>query len=121
MTAVYYGAVILQRFTDARAPVTARIRKAPGAGPEANDWFVGWTTAAAAPDFDGFLRQSRPHMSSNLILNVAHTVEKGSLVPSRFELRSDFPFAVSLVGGGWLAVAVSACDGQKQRAKSLRK
>jgi SAM-dependent methyltransferase len=113
VTAVYYGAVILQRFTDARAPVTTRIRKASSAGREANEWFVGWTTAAAAPDFDAFLRRSRPHMSPHLILNVAHTVENGVLVPSRFELRSDFPFTVALAAGGWLTVAVSACDGQK--------
>ena len=113
VTAVYYGAVILQRFTDARDPVTTRIRKAPGAGWEAIDWFVRWTTAAAAPDFDAFLRQARPRISPHLTLNVTHTVEKGALVPSRFELRSDYPFAVSLEGGGWLAVGVSACDGQK--------
>jgi len=113
VTAVYYGAVILQRFTDARAPVTTRIRKAPGAGWEASDWFVRWTTAAAAPDFDAFLRQARPRMSPHLMLNVTHAVEKGTLVPSRFELRSDFPFAVALAGGGWLAAAVSACDGRK--------
>jgi methylase of polypeptide subunit release factors len=119
VTAVYYGAVILQRFTDARAPVTSRIRKAPGAGREASDWFVKWTTAAAAPDFDGFLRQSRPHMSPHLKLNVEHAVENGALVPTRFELRSDFPFSVALVGGGWLAVAVSACDGQKTAGEIL--
>ena len=113
VTAVYYGAVILQRFTESRAPVTARIRKAPVAGREATEWFVNWTTAAASPDFDSFLRRSRPHMSPHLILNVTHAVENGALVPSRFELRSEFPFAVALVGGGWLAVVVSACDGQK--------
>ena len=113
VTAVYYGSVVLQRFTADRAPVTTRIRKAPGAGSEANEWFIRWTTAAAAADFDAFLRQSRPHMSPHLILNVAHAVENGALVPSRFELRSDFPFSVALAGGGWLAVAVSACDGQK--------
>ena len=113
VTAVYYGAVILQRFTEARAPVTTRIRKAPGAGWEAIDWFVRWTTVAAAPDFDAFLRQARPHMSPHLILDVTHTVEKGTLVPSRFELRSDFPFAVALASGGWLPLAVSACDGRK--------
>jgi hypothetical protein len=33
--------------------------------------------------------------------------------PSRFELRSDFPFAVALASSGWLPLAVSACDGQK--------
>jgi hypothetical protein len=104
---------VLQRFTEARAPVTARIRKAPGAGRDADGWFVRWTTAAAAPEFDAFLRQTRPHMSPHLILNVAHTVENGALVPARFELRSEFPFTVALAGGAWLAVAVSSCDGKR--------
>src|SRR5262249_18531456 len=80
---------------------------------EANDWFINWTTAAAAPDFDSVLRRSRPHMSPHLILNVTHEVENGALVASRFELRSEFPFSVSLAGRRWVAVVGGACGGQK--------
>src|SRR5205085_7774054 len=52
VTAVYYGAVVLQRFAEARAPITMRTRRAAGAGWESVQWLVSWLTAAASPDLD---------------------------------------------------------------------
>jgi carbamoyltransferase len=117
-TLVYYGAIVLQRFAQDRAPITMRIRKAAGAGGDAIDWLMRWLTAAAAPDFDAVLRAARPHLSPHLTLNVEHVVQKGQLVPSRFELASEFPFMVKLAGG-WLAVLAGACDGTKTSAGLL--
>jgi methylase of polypeptide subunit release factors len=118
VTSVYYGAVVLQRFAAVRAPITMRTRKAATAGAEAIDWLVRWMTAAAAPDFDQVLRQARPRLSPHLLLNVAHVVDNGALVPSRFELSSEFPFAVGL-SGGWLAVLAHACDGKRTAVELL--
>ncbi len=118
VTSLFYGAVVLHRFAESRAPVTMRTRKATEAGPESIEWLVHWMTTSAAPDFDDLLRQARPRLSPHLVLNVAHVVENGALVPHTFELSSTFPFAVGL-SGGWLAVLVDACDGKTTSAGLL--
>jgi hypothetical protein len=49
-------------------------------------------------------------------LQVTHTVFEGSLAPSQFELRSDYPFAVSMPCPPWVAEVAAACDGSRRVA-----
>jgi len=111
-TAVFYGAIVLQRFAETRQAITIRTRKAGSAGADSIDWLVRWMTRSAAADFGSLLRAARPRLSPHLELHVSHVVEDGRLVPSTFELASEFPFAVKLAGG-WLAMLAAACDGRK--------
>jgi Methyltransferase small domain len=113
VTSTFYGAVVIERLTARRLPITARTRKSPEASGETVEWFVRWTTMAAAPGFDDLLLASRPHLASHLILDVQHTVEGGALTPSRFELRSDFPYTVAAVCPPYLAVIAQATDGAR--------
>jgi len=113
VTSVFYGAVVIERLSIRRLAVTARTRKAPEASGAAVDWFAHWTIAAAAPDFDEFLVRSAPHLSPGLVCNIQHTVQNGQLTPSRFEVRSDFPYTVAVVCPDYLPVIASACDGTR--------
>ena len=111
-TAIYYTALVIERVATARRGVTARTQRAATAGNEAIEWFVNWTTRSAAPDFKAFFLESRPRLASHLLLEVTHSVANGALVPSRFVLRSDYPFSISTPCPPWIAMAVGSCDGK---------
>jgi len=113
VTAVFYGAVVIERITGSRPPATDRVCKGRTDNGEAIDWFVRWTTAAAAPDFDHFLLGSRPHAAPQSRLTIEHTVRNRALVPSRFQLRSDYPFLVDTACPPWLAMLVNSSNGRK--------
>ena len=112
VTGIFLGAMIVQRKATDRPAVTARTRRAEEAGSDAVEWFVRWTTASAAPDFDNVLRQARPHLAATLQLRVTHTVEDRALTPTRFELEAGYPFHMEAVCPNWLAVVAGACDGK---------
>jgi hypothetical protein len=113
VTSTFYGAVVIARFAGKRPAVTARTQKAPQASAETVDWFVHWTTAAAADNFDECLLKSRPRVSPRLVLNIQHTVRDGALTPSRFELRSDFPYTVAAACPAYLPAIADACNGKR--------
>lgn len=110
-TAIYYTALVIERVASGRRGVTSRTQRAGGARSEAVEWFVNWTTSAAAPNFGAFLLESRPRLASHLSLEVTHSVMNGSLSPSRFVLRSDYPFSIAAPCPAWIATAIGACDG----------
>ncbi len=111
-TAIYFSALVIERVAAVRRGVTARTQKAAAAGSDAIEWFVNWTTRSAAPDFAAFFLDSRPRLASHLSLEIAHSVANGALVPSRFVLRSDYPFSVAAPCPPWIAMAAGACDGK---------
>jgi SAM-dependent methyltransferase len=111
---IYNAITVIERLAEARPAITARTRKAARATNDAVEWFIRWTHAGASPDFDSFLLESRPHLAAGFKLQVTHTVHHAALVPSRFELTSDYPFAVSLQCPSWAAKAAAACDGSRR-------
>ena len=113
VTAVFYGAITIERMTAARPAATARAIKSARASGETIEWFAHWTTAAAAPGFEEFLLRSRPHLAENLSLHITHRVRNGALVPARYEMASDYPFLVRGTCEEWLARVVHACDGSR--------
>jgi SAM-dependent methyltransferase len=119
VTAVFYGAVVIERITGSRPPATDRVCKGRTDNGEAIDWFVRWTTAAAAPDFDHFLLGSRPHAAPQSRLTIEHTVRNRALVPSHFQLRSDYPFLLDTACPPWLAMLVNLSNGRKPLAEII--
>ena len=53
-------------------------------------------------------------MANGFKLQVTHSVHNATLVPSRFDLKSDYPFAVSLPCPSWVAAVAAACDGSSR-------
>jgi SAM-dependent methyltransferase len=113
VTAYHYGAIVIERKRAGSATVTARTRKADPAGRDAVEWFAAWATASSDPGFDDVLLHSRPRLAPAFTLNVAHTVQNQRLVPTRFELRCEYPFSVASPCPKWVAMLAGACDGSR--------
>lgn len=113
---IYNAITVIERMAKARPAITARTRKAARATDDAVEWFIRWTNAGASPDFDDYLIESRPRLAARFRLQVTHTVLEGSLAPTQFELRSDYPFAVSMPCPPWVAEVAAACDGSRRVA-----
>jgi methylase of polypeptide subunit release factors len=111
VTGTFYGAVVVQRRAEQRGVVTARAIKGRSAGAEALEWFRRWETAAAGPEFPGFLYGSRPRMSRHMKLLVTHTPQDGGLLPSEFLLRSAYPFHSEARIEPWVAALIGSCNG----------
>jgi methylase of polypeptide subunit release factors len=113
VTATFYGAIVILRKTEDRPAATARVLKAANAWSEAIEWFVNWETTAARPGFLGRLLDARPFPSPRFRLVVTHAPANGALVPSIFELKTDYPFISDASCQGWMAVVIGACDGKR--------
>jgi SAM-dependent methyltransferase len=107
----FRGVIVIERLAEVRPVATSRTRKAELAANEAVEWFVRWSQAAASPGFEDRLLQSRPRLAPWLQLAVTHVVDHSALVPGRFELRSVYPFTVTVACPGYVAMSVGACDG----------
>jgi methylase of polypeptide subunit release factors len=112
VTGIFYGTVVVERKKAPRLAVTARTFKAAKAGGDAVEWFRKWEIAAAGPGCLLLLLDSRPRLPRNFALHVTHTPQDGSLIPSRFELRSTYPLAAEASIEPWVAVLIGACDGR---------
>jgi methylase of polypeptide subunit release factors len=111
VTSMYNAITVIEKMAEPRPAITARTRKAARATYHAVEWFIRWTNAGVSPEFDAFLLESRPRLAGGFQLHVTHSVHEAALVPSRFELKSDYPFAVSLLCPPWIAATAAACDG----------
>ena len=112
--AMYYAITVVERIAESRPTITARTRKAARATNDAVEWFIRWTNAGAASNFDNYLLESRPHLAECFKLQITHSVHQSTLVASRFELKSDYPFAVSLPCPSWIAAVTALCDGSNR-------
>lgn len=114
VTSMYYAITVIERLATDRPAITARTRKAARANDHAVEWFIRWSRAGAAAEFDNDLLEARPRMTDFFRLQVSHSVRNAVLIPSRFDLHSDYPFAVSLSCPAWVAAVVSSCNGARR-------
>jgi methylase of polypeptide subunit release factors len=107
-----YGKLIIQAKERAGNAFTVRRQKGEHSGAAEGEWLRGWETMLASPSGVGLLLQSRPLVSPDLELHVVHSMRKGQLAPSKFRLRTAYPFEVDNECPPWVATLVARCDGK---------
>ena len=106
------GILVMQRKEAARRAFTIRRQKGERTGAAEIDWLLSWQTFWASPTGMERVLPSRPLASTNLELHVVHTKHYGELKPSKFTLRTRYPFRVEYECPAWVASLVERCDGK---------
>lgn len=107
-----YGILVLQRKEGERRTFTVRREKGSRSGGAEVEWLRRWETASANPASLHLLLQSRPLASPDFELHVTHAIRDGKLTPSKFTLRTDYPFGMESECEPWAATLVARCDGK---------
>ncbi len=113
VTSVFYGAIVVQRHTEDRAPLTVRRRKAQSEGNYVVDWLIDWEMRSNGPGATDALLASHPRYASRLKLVVTHTATLDGLQPTHFALKTEHPFISDGECQPWVAVTIGACDGKR--------
>jgi methylase of polypeptide subunit release factors len=107
-----YGKLVIQAKERAGNAFTVRRMKGEHSGAAECEWLRDWETMLASPSGVDLLLQSRPLASPDLELHVIHSMRKGELAPSKFTLRTAYPFQVDYECPPWVATWVARCDGK---------
>lgn len=88
------GLPVMQRKDPGRSGLTVRRQKAERPRAAEVEWLRNWETFWASPSRLEILLLSRPRIAPNVELHIVHTQRDAELSPSKFTLRSAYPFAV---------------------------
>ena len=106
------GLLVMQRKADEREPFTVRRQKGERTGAAEIEWLLGSEMHRASPAGMGQVLASQPLAAASLELHVVHTKRDGALTPSKFTLRTGYPFRVEHECPAWVAKFVERCDGK---------
>jgi len=107
------GLLVMQRTQAARSAFTVRRQKGEGTRAAEIEWLLGWETQWAESTGMEQVLAWRPLASSNMELHVVHTKRnEAALAPSKFTLRTGYPFRVEYECPAWVAAFVERCDGE---------
>jgi len=107
-----HGLLIIQGKESDRTTFTVRRQKGDRSGAAETEWLRSWETTWARPSGVELLLQSRPLASPDLEMQVVHTNSHGVLAPSKFTLRTAYPFTVEYECPPWVATLVARCNGK---------
>jgi SAM-dependent methyltransferase len=114
-----YGAIVVQRHAEARAPFTLRLQQGPRSGPAETEWALRWNTEAGLPGAAERLLAAPLALSPELNLAVLHRMREGALVAEEFLVRVKHPFDVECKCPAWTAALFRECDGRRTGAELL--
>ena len=107
-----YGLLVIQRKESGRTTFTIRRQRGEHSGAAEAEWLRNWETVWAEPSSVELLLGSKPLASPDLELHVVHAKRNGELAPSKFTLRTAYPFTVEYECQPWVATLVARCDGK---------
>jgi len=114
-----HGLLVIQgRESESRA-FTVRSQKGERFGAAEVEWLRNWETMWAGPSSVELLLRSRPVASPDVELHVVHTQRNGELAPSKYTLRTAYPFTVEDECPAWVATLVARCDGKTTALEHL--
>jgi hypothetical protein len=106
------GLLVIQGKESGRSSFTVRSQKGERSRTAEVEWLRSWESMRANPSSTELLLRSRPLTSPDLELDVVHARRNGALTPSKFTLRTAYPFAVAYECPAWVATLVERCDGK---------
>ncbi len=107
-----YGLMVIQRKDITRSVFTVRRQKGERAGAAEAEWLLRWETHWSSEATVERALQSRPRACPNLEVHGVHTKRNGEFTPSKFMLRTCYPFQVEYECPAWVATLVMRCDGK---------
>lgn len=111
-TRMCYGALILRRRSDSHEPpATLRVKLSSDADGADFLWLLDWIKWRAREDFAARLSTARPAVADNLLVEVTHAFQDGSLVPADFILKIQRPFPAATRVDGWVVPLLAGFDG----------
>jgi SAM-dependent methyltransferase len=107
-----YGWLIIQGKESERSAFTVRRQRGEHFAAAEVEWLRNWETTWAMPSSVELLLRSRPLAAANLELQVVHAMRNGQLVPSKYTLRTTYPFDEEYECPAWVATLMAKCDGK---------
>jgi hypothetical protein len=116
-----YGFICIQRRTGAAKTFTIRRQVPPSAIRAPWEWLLRWEAAAHGDQLPGIILDSPLHASPKTEFHVLHSLKQGGWNPSKYTLRTEYPFSMECEAQPWMAHLISLCDGQATGRDVLRK
>ncbi len=106
-----YGAVLIERHTLPRPPITGRIQTGKGYTGRHLEWLLEWQKALTRANSLEMLSNCHPFLAPDCTLHVVSRVHEGRFRMEEFTLKSQAPFRSSFRCEGWVTQILSECDG----------
>ena len=106
------GLLVIQGKENGRSAFTVRRQKGEDSRAAEVEWMRNWESLRANPSSAELLLRSRPRISPDVELHVVHTQRHTELSPSKFTLRTAYPFTVEYECPKWVATFVARCKGK---------
>jgi hypothetical protein len=116
-----YGFICIQRRTGAKRTFTIRRQVSPSAIRAPWEWLLRWEAAAQGDQLPQIILDSPLYASQKTEFHVLHSLKQGGWNPSKYTLRTDYPFSMECQAQPWMAHLISLCDGQATGRDVLRR
>ena len=106
------GIVIIERIARPRPAFTIRRTIRPNTPLEAIEALLRWEASLAEPGAEELLPRVRPVAVEGTEIVARHVLKEREIVPSRFTLSTELPFAMDCKAQPWMAFLLPLCNGK---------
>jgi methylase of polypeptide subunit release factors len=113
------GIVVIQRATGQRPAFTVRRTIRPNTPLAAIESILRWEAELLEEGATERLLQIRPVATQGIEIISRHVLRDGEIVPERYTLSTEFPFAMDCNVQAWMAMLLPQCNGKTTIAELL--
>jgi methylase of polypeptide subunit release factors len=107
-----YGFICIQRSSGEHRPFTIRRQASSLAVRSPWEWLLRWESAVHGDQLPKLILDSPLHASRGTDFEVRHRLEQGFWNPSKYTLKTQYPFSMECDAQPWMAHLISLCDGR---------